>query len=107
MTRSDFIQIVESFDLPYCYYQFPNGQAPSLPFVVYYFPNRDDVMADNENYVHVEDVIIELYTETRDFDLEDSFEANIPFPYEKTVEYINSERMYRTTYESEVIIDGE
>lgn len=106
MTRSDFVDIVESFDLEYCYYQFPNDHAPTLPFVVYYFPNRNDVLADDTNYVHVEHAVIELYTETRDFDLEDDVEALIPFPYDKNVEYINNERMYQITYESEVIIDG-
>ena len=106
MTRSEFIDIMESFDLPYCYYQFPTDLAPQLPFMVYYFPNRNDVMADDRNYVHVEHAVIELYTETRDFTLEDTVEAQIPFPYDKTVEYITSERMYQITYESEVIIDG-
>lgn len=106
MTRSEFIDIIESFDLPYCYYQFPTDYAPTLPFVVYYYPNRNDVMADNYNYVHVEQAVIELYTETRDFTLEDTVEALIPFPYAKDVEYITQERMYKITYESEVIING-
>ena len=106
MTRTEFANIVESFDLPYCYYQFPNDYAPTLPFVVYYYPERNDVMADDRNYVPVERVVIELYTETRDFELEDDVEARIPFPYDKTVEYITTEREYKITYESEVIIDG-
>lgn len=106
MTRAEYVAMISSFGLPYCYYQWPTDEVPSLPFVVYYYPSRNDVIADNYNYVHVEDAIIELYTETRDFALEDTVEAKILYPYEKNVEYITSERMYRITYESEVIING-
>lgn len=106
MTREQVAELVESFGLPYTYYQFPNDVAPALPFVCYYYSADNEYRADNRNYIDIETLTIELYTETRDFDLEKQVEDALPFPYDKTVEYINAERMYRTTYESEVIING-
>lgn len=106
MTRLQIAQLIESFGIPSTYYSFPTNQAPSLPYVVYYYPNRDDVMADNENFVKVATLRIELYTDIKDFALEGNIEDSLPFPYSKESLYIDSEKMYETIYESEVIING-
>lgn len=106
MTRLQVAQLVQSFGLPSTYYAYPNDQAPALPYVVYYYPDRNDVMADNENYVKVATLRIELYTDTKDFTIEDHIESLLPFPYSKDVEYLDSEKMYQIIYESEVIING-
>lgn len=98
---------------PFAYYQFaedPDGaNAPSLPFVVYYYPASDDVMADNRNYVKVRELIIELYTENKDFDAEGALEAVLAsndIPYRKAEAFVESERMYQITYDTEVLING-
>lgn len=106
MTRTEVYTLINSFGLPNAYYSFPNNRAPQLPYVIYYYPSRDDYMADNYNYVHVDTLRIELYTETKNFELEDSIEALLPFPYSKDTVFIDSENMYQITYESEVIISG-
>lgn len=95
---------------PFAYYQFaedPDGA--NLPFVVYYYPASDDMMADNHNYVKVRELIIELYTENKDFDAEGALEAVLAsnnIPYRKTEAYVDSERMYQITYDTEVLING-
>lgn len=106
MTRQQIADLIRSFGLPWAYYQFPTDQTPALPYVVYYFPNRNDVIADNMNYKKVATLRIELYTENKDFDTEDAVERLLPFPYSKETEYIDSERMYQTIYETEVIINA-
>ena len=106
MTILQIAQLIESFGLPSTYYSFPTDKAPSLPYVIYYYPDRDDVMADNSNFVKVATLRIELYTDTKDFTLEDNIESLLPFPYSKESLYIDSEKMYETIYESEVIING-
>lgn len=106
MTRQDIAKLVKSLGYDWTFYQFPNDKAPELPYVVYYYPDRSDFMADNSNYRHIETLRIELYTEARDFEAEDRLEALLPFPYSKDVEYINAEKMYQISYETEVLIHG-
>ena len=98
---------------PFAYYQFaedPDGaNAPSLPFVVYYYPASDDMMADDHNYAKVRELIIELYTENKDFDAEVALEAVLAsndIPYRKAEAYVDSERMFQITYDTEVLING-
>lgn len=107
MTLTEIVAMLDSFGIPYAYYAYPNDQAPPLPYCVYYFPNNNDVIADNRNYVRVVTIRIELYTETKDFTLEDSIESKLLYPYTKDVVYIDSERMYQITYESEVVLSAE
>lgn len=107
MTLTEIVAMLESFGIPYAYYTFPVDQAPPLPYCVYYFPNNNDVIADNRNYVRVVDIVIELYTENKDFALEDNIESKLLYPYTKDVVYINSEKMYQITYESEVVLKNE
>lgn len=107
MTRSEIYTMVQSFGLPTAYYSFPTNQAPALPYVIYYYPNRDDFMADNFNYAKIEVLRIELYTDVKDFALEDTVESKILLPYSKDVIYIDSEKMYQITYECEFVLTPE
>ena len=50
MTYIEVSDMIRAFDFPYNYYQFPKGEAPAPPFVVFYYPNSDDFIADNKNY---------------------------------------------------------
>ena len=65
--------------------------------------------ADNTNYAKVRRLIIELYTDNKDFDMEDATEAVLNSHglfYSKNEVYIDTERMYEVIYESEVILNG-
>lgn len=107
MTRSEIYTMVQSFGLPTAYYSFPTNEAPALPYVIYYYPNRDDFMADNFNYAKIEVLRIELYTDVKDFALEDTVESHLLLPYSKDVIYIDSEKMYQITYECEFVLTPE
>ena len=50
MTYIEVSDMIRSFDFPYNYYQFPKGAAVAPPFVVFYYPESDDFIADNKNY---------------------------------------------------------
>ena len=102
---ADFIGL--DIGLNYAYYSFPTDQAPPLPYLVYFYPDRNDMMADNENYARVETLIIELYTETKDFFIENRVESFFKYrglTYDKTETFINKENMYQCYYEAQVII---
>ena len=87
MTLSEIAYMVASFGYPWRYSHF--SKTPSMPYVVYYFPNSNDVFADSENYVDKRALYIDLFTKAKD----PSAEANI-------------ELIFQTTYECEVIING-
>lgn len=106
MTRADIVAILNGTGLPVTYSAWPIQKAPPLPYIVYYYPSNADVKADNLNYCKVDRLVIELYTEDKDLATEDLVERALPFPYSKDVNYLDSEKMYQVTYESEVIING-
>lgn len=107
MTYQEVAEMVEQFGIPFAYYSFPNEKAPPLPYCVYYYPNRDDMVADNENYVKIESLIIEVYTEVKDLTLERTIESILKankIVYDKTETFINKENMFQCFYESQVVI---
>lgn len=110
MTYKEVASMVESFGLPYAYYQFPEGTAQPTPFVVFFFKNSTDLYAENSNYQHKEVLNIELYTSEKDFDIEaviEEFINDYGLTYYKEENYIDSEKMWQTAYEMEVLINGE
>lgn len=106
MTKAEIAAMLNETGLKYAYMMFPIGKAPALPYLIYYYPDENGVNADNSNYLNVTTIRIELYTKNKDFTTEALVESKLLFPYSKSVEYIDSEKMYQITYESEVIING-
>lgn len=114
MTRGQINAMLKAVGLPVAYDHFDTNDddRPSgPPFICFLYPNRDDFAADNRNYVRITALRVELYTDAPSFDLEDSLEAALDaaeLAYSKSgPDYIDDERMYITTYETEVILNGE
>lgn len=111
MTRTEIANIIAGIGLDWAYYSFENRAAPAYPFLVYFYTNGDDKIADNSNYCKIEGMTVELYSQQVDFTTEDTVEAalqNSGIIYSKTRTYIQQEQAWQTTYETEVIItDGE
>ena len=107
MTRTEVANTIAGIGLDWAYYSFENSQAPNYPFIVYYYTNGDDKIADNKNYVPIEGLVVELYSQQVDFAQETTVETKLKaagIVYSKTRNYIQSELAWQTTYESEVII---
>ena len=107
MTFSQIGDIVNSTGLPNVYDHFTTSPAP--PYVVFTTPTQNDFHADNENYCGKTWVYIELFVEKRDFTSEGKIETalrNAGLSWFKSVDYLNDENIYQTTYETEVIING-
>lgn len=94
--------IATSLNVPYTYHHFESDTYP--PFLVFLYPGRADFYADNENYQHITELDIEFYSDNKDIAAETSIENLLPWPYRKTEVYIESEKMYETLYECEVLI---
>lgn len=108
MTYLEVSEMVKSIELPYAYYQFPEGTGQALPFVCFFYSSTDDVFADNSNYKRITTLNIELYTAEKDFDLEAKVEKTLGeknLTYYKEENYIDSEKMWQIAYEMEVVIN--
>lgn len=110
MTTQDIAAMVDSIGYPSAYYQFTNDTAQPCPFICFYYSGSDDMAADNVNYAQINRLILELYTDNKDFDAEkrvqDTLKAAGLF-YSREEAYIDTEKMYMVTFETEVIINGE
>lgn len=107
MTYEQVYTMIESVGVPNAYYQFPNGTDQACPFVCFYFTDSNDFAADNTNYQRIRPLAIELYTDNKDFDLENTVETILNqngFAYSREETYLDSERMNMVSYTIEVII---
>lgn len=109
MTTKEIADMIAEVGIPFAYYQFEEGTAEPCPFITFYYSYDNDVLADNSNYVKVASLVIELYTDYKDFTLENKLEGILnehEIVYSKNESYIDSEKMLMQVYESEVIING-
>lgn len=110
MTTAEIYTMIQAVGVPCVYHHFREGTGQEPPFICFYFPDDDDFLADNTNYVQINQLIIELYTDAKEFDLEQTLESVLKqngFVWTKTETYIESEKMYMETYSTEVLINGE
>lgn len=106
MTYADISTLAESIGLPFAYYQFEDGTGIAPPFLVFMI-GYDDFYADDSNYQRIAEVTFELYTDYKDFVLEDRVAdaltaAGLTFTQDET--FIDSERMHLTTFGFETLL---
>ena len=107
MTRKEVADMVAAMNFPWRYSHF--SQTPTPPYVVYYYPSENDVMADNSNYVNKRQLFVELFTKAKDATSEAAVEAELKksgLSWYKQTDFVNDEKLFQTTYEMEVIING-
>jgi len=107
MTYRQVAEMVSSIGVPFAYYQFPNNSGIAPPFVCFYFDSSNDFAADNTNYQRIRPLSIELYTDNKDFTLEQTVENVLNqngLVYSREETYLDSERMYMVTFMTEIII---
>lgn len=107
MTKQVIAEIIKSFGLPYAYDHFE--EETSLPYVAFYYANSNDFVADGINYLSISQLVIEFYSDNKDFTNESKIEAILKengFVFTKSEDYIDSEKMYMVTYTTEVNLNG-
>lgn len=110
MTYKEVATMIRSIGLPFAYHQFNEDTAVAPPFVCFSYPASNDLQADNINFQRIEQLNIDLYSDDKDFDNEAAVEAvllNNGMSWEKNESYIDSERMYMVSYQTEFIITQE
>lgn len=113
MTHEDVFDLLTEAGIPVAYSHFEKDEenpAPEPPFICFYYPGSDDLMADNLNYATITPLTAELYTNNKDFALEAKLEAifrRYELPFGRSEAYISKEQMYQITYNTEVLINAE
>ena len=106
MMSSDQIKdMLSEVELPYEYDHFTTHNWIEPPFLVWRIPESDNFSADGIAYVKIDVLNIELYSDTKDWDNEKKIEDVLEkygISYQKTGEYLDSEKMYEVLYEMEV-----
>ena len=108
MTPQQVNIMLETIGVPVDYYQFKEGTGQQPPFVCFFYGDNNDVIADNSNYVKVERLFVELYTDEKDFALEKTVETtlnNYGIVFDKSEDYIDAERMHVTVYQSDIVLE--
>ncbi len=87
--------------LPCAHMAWREGQAPQLPWAVYYLDDQSGFNADNTTYVGKHRWCVELYQKAMDLELQEELEAAILAafsPFEKYESWVESENCLMTTY---------
>lgn len=111
MTREEIAAMIAGFGVPYAFGHFDDedGQRPQGPPYIYFsYTDRADFHADGINYVKIVELTIELCTAAPDFELQNTIETTLT-TLEMTFdqpdqEYDDGEKIYITTYNTEVLL---
>lgn len=108
MTLAEIKTLLESvrgMEGKVAYNAFPVGECVPLPFICYRVTNTQNFGADDKVYTVIRDIDIELYTALKNPAIESAVETaldNAELFWDKTEQYIETERCYLITYEIEV-----
>ena len=109
MTITEVASMVAEIGLPFAFWEFKDDTAREPPFVCFLYTGSNDTFADNENYTDIRTLVIELYTADKDYTLEQTVRDVLNahgLQFETDFERLDDERLYITTYTTEVLING-
>jgi hypothetical protein len=104
MTQAELYQALKSIGYPVAYGSFSSPVTP--PFITYQFAYSNDMMADNINYVPIENFQVELYTDKKDLATEQKVQDKLKelgLPYRKFETYLDEEKVYQILYEIQIL----
>lgn len=105
MTHQEVMTMLAEMNLPYAYDHFVEGESPDPPFLVFLYPGSNHFAADGKVYFKVNRLNIELYTDKKDVELEETVEAVLDrhgIFYGKSEVWIEFENLYEVLYQMEV-----
>ena len=91
----------------YAYSAFKSGTRNR--FLVFYYSGNDDLYADGQNYQDITNLVIEFYAPTKEIDSETTIKTTLNsygLTFDKSCVWIDSEKVFMTTYNTEVLING-
>lgn len=105
MTMEELAAMLQSTGIPFAYDHFAEGESPEPPFICYLLPGSDNFSADGQVYFRINQVRIELYTDSKDLAVEGKVEMALDDAgifYNKSEVWIESEKLYEVLYSFEV-----
>ena len=100
MDETSLYNLLLTLHLPVAYDHFTSPHI-SPPFIIYRNTDTTTFKADDITFKRINNYIVDLVTDTKDVDMEESieslFESNF-LPYDKEEDYIESERIYQIRY---------
>ena len=101
----ELVQIIQEMNIPFAYDHFAEGESPDPPFICYLIPGSNNFAADGKVYFRINQVRIELYTDSKDLAVERKAETVLDESgifYNKSEVWIQSEKLYEVLYSFEV-----
>lgn len=103
---ADVNLILKEIGLPCAYHHFKpykNKPLPEPPYIIWYIDDEHHFGSDDKNFLKRQSITIELYSRTKDRKTELKIEKSLNFiEFDKWEEYIDSEKLYLTSYEFEI-----
>lgn len=101
VSHEEVMAMLDSMGISYAYDHFAEGESPDPPFICFLYPRSDNFGADNIVYASANELDIEVYTDYKDPDLEETIEEILTeneLYYEKSEVWIESEKLYEVLY---------
>ena len=105
MTIGNLAEMLQKTGIPFAYDHFAEGESPKPPFICYLLPGSNNFAADGKVYFKINQVRIELYTDSKDLAVERKVEMVMDEScifYNKSEVWIQSEKLYEVLYSFEV-----
>ena len=105
MTIENLVEMLQKTGIPFAYDHFAEGESPKPPFICYLLPGSNNFAADGKVYFRINQVRIELYTDSKDLAVERKMEMVLDESgifYNKSEVWIQSEKLYEVLYSFEV-----
>ncbi|MGE9883667.1 hypothetical protein [Blautia obeum] len=105
MTIEELAAMLQKTGIPFAYDHFAEGESPEPPFICYLLPGSNNFAADGKVYFRINQVRIELYTDSKDLAVERKVEMVLDESgifYNKSEVWIQSEKLYEVLYSFEV-----
>ena len=105
MTMEKVVEMLQEMKIPFAYDHFAEGESPEPPFICYLLPGSNNFAADGKVYFKINQVRIELYTDSKDLAVERKVEMVLDESgifYNKSEVWIQSEKLYEVLYSFEV-----
>ena len=105
MTIENLVEMLQELEIPFAYDHFAEGESPDPPFICYLIPGSNNFAADGKVYFRINQVRIELYTDSKDLAVERKMEMVLDESgifYNKSEVWIQSEKLYEVLYSFEV-----
>ena len=99
------LEVLKALGIPFAYDHFAEGESPKPPFICYLLPGSNNFAADGKVYFKINQVRIELYTDSKDLSVERKVEMVLDESgifYNKSEVWIQSEKLYEVLYSFEV-----